>query len=118
MPPDHDLVNGSANLDDAGSAAGGGLAWHAIDAGQVLHFEGVDAQRGLSSAEAAARTRQSGQACLAGNEPDLDTTARDVPAGPAGHRPRLLRRGHRAGSVRDDQPARGRGAAECHLDDQ
>ena len=35
--------------------AAGELAWHTLSADQVLHSEGVDAQRGLSSAETAAR---------------------------------------------------------------
>jgi len=44
----------------------GELAWHTLSAGQVLHSEGADAQRGLSSAEAAARTRRFGPNKLAG----------------------------------------------------
>src|ERR1700744_6373286 len=36
-------------------SAAGQLAWHTLGADQVLHSEGGDAQRGLSSAEAAAR---------------------------------------------------------------
>src|SRR6516165_1576286 len=44
----------------------GELAWHTLSADQVLHSEGVDAQRGLSSAEAAARTRRFGPNKLAG----------------------------------------------------
>ena len=43
----------------------GELAWHTLSAGQVLHSEGADAQRGLSSAEAAARTRRFGPNKLA-----------------------------------------------------
>src|SRR5215472_353414 len=46
--------------------AAGELSWHTLRAGQVLHSEGVDAQRGLSSAEAAARTRRFGPNKLAG----------------------------------------------------
>src|SRR5215475_957850 len=40
--------------------AAGELAWHTLGADQVLHSEGVDGQRGLSSAEAAARARRFG----------------------------------------------------------
>jgi P-type Ca2+ transporter type 2C len=40
--------------------ADGELAWHTLGADQVLRSEGVDRQRGLSSAEAAARARQFG----------------------------------------------------------
>jgi Ca2+-transporting ATPase len=40
--------------------AAGELAWHTLDAEQVLRSEGVDGQRGLSSAEAAARAQQFG----------------------------------------------------------
>src|SRR5690349_14578689 len=40
--------------------AAGELAWHTLGADQVLRSEGVDRQRGLSSAEAAARARQFG----------------------------------------------------------
>ena len=35
-------------------------AWHTLGADQVLHSEGVDGQRGLSSAEAAARAQRFG----------------------------------------------------------
>src|SRR5215472_19313158 len=45
--------------------AAGELAWHTLSADQVLHSEGVDAQRGLSSAEADARTRRFGPNKLA-----------------------------------------------------
>src|SRR4029077_17318645 len=41
-------------------AAAGELAWHTLGADQVLHSEGVDGQRGLSSAEAAARAGRFG----------------------------------------------------------
>ena len=41
--------------------AAGELAWHTLGADQVLRSEGVDAQHGLSSAEAAARARQFGR---------------------------------------------------------
>jgi Ca2+-transporting ATPase len=40
--------------------AAGGLVWHTLDAGQVLRYEGVDGQRGLSSAEATARAQRFG----------------------------------------------------------
>ncbi|HEY6313798.1 MAG TPA: HAD-IC family P-type ATPase [Streptosporangiaceae bacterium] len=40
--------------------AAGELVWHTLGADQVLHSEGVDAQRGLSSAEAAARAEKFG----------------------------------------------------------
>ncbi|HLN66665.1 MAG TPA: HAD-IC family P-type ATPase, partial [Streptosporangiaceae bacterium] len=40
--------------------ADGKLAWHTLGADQVLHSEGVDGQRGLSSAEAAARAERFG----------------------------------------------------------
>ncbi len=43
-----------------GPPAGGELAWHTLGADQVLHSEGVDGQRGLSSAEAAARAERFG----------------------------------------------------------
>ena len=45
--------------------AAAGLAWHTLGAGQVLQSEGVDAQRGLSSAEAAARAQRFGPNKLA-----------------------------------------------------
>ena len=45
--------------------AAGGLAWHTLGADQVLHSEGVDGRRGLSSAEAAARAQRSGPNKLA-----------------------------------------------------
>jgi len=41
------------------------LAWHTLSADQVLHSEGVDAHRGLSSAEAGARTERFGPNKLA-----------------------------------------------------
>ena len=40
--------------------AAGELAWHTLGADQVLRFEGADGQRGLSSAEVAARARRFG----------------------------------------------------------
>jgi P-type Ca2+ transporter type 2C len=45
--------------------AGGELAWHTLSADQVLQSEGTDGQRGLSSAEAAARGRRCGPNKLA-----------------------------------------------------
>ena len=45
--------------------AAGELAWHTLSADQVLRSEGVDAQQGLSSAEAAARAQQFGPNKLA-----------------------------------------------------
>jgi P-type Ca2+ transporter type 2C len=47
-----------------------GLAWHTLSGDQVLHFEGVDGQRGLSSAEAAARAQRSGPNKLAAGKPE------------------------------------------------
>ena len=41
-------------------SAAGQLVWHTLSADQVLHSEGVDAQHGLSSAEAAARAHRFG----------------------------------------------------------
>src|ERR1700748_3423241 len=41
-------------------AAASELAWHTLGTNQVLRSEGVDGQRGLSSAEAAARTQRFG----------------------------------------------------------
>jgi hypothetical protein len=41
-----------------GPQAAGELAWHTLGADQVLRSEGVDGQRGLNSAEAAARTQE------------------------------------------------------------
>jgi P-type Ca2+ transporter type 2C len=43
-----------------GPSADGELAWHTLGADQVLRSEGVDGQRGLSSAEAAARAERFG----------------------------------------------------------
>jgi len=40
--------------------AAGELAWHTLGVDQVLHSEGVDERRGLSSAEAAARAQRFG----------------------------------------------------------
>jgi P-type Ca2+ transporter type 2C len=41
-------------------SASGQLVWHTLGADQVLHSEGVDAQRGLSPVEAAARAERFG----------------------------------------------------------
>jgi Ca2+-transporting ATPase len=46
-------------------AAAGDPAWHTLSVGQVLRSEGVDGQRGLSSAEAAARAQRFGPNKLA-----------------------------------------------------
>src|SRR5260370_25462543 len=51
-----------------GPSAASGPAWHTLGADQVLHSEGVDAQRGLSSAEAAARAGRVGQNRYAGGQ--------------------------------------------------
>ena len=48
--------------------AAGGLAWHTLGAGQVLRSEGVDGQRGLSSAQAAARAGRFGPNELAAGQ--------------------------------------------------
>jgi P-type Ca2+ transporter type 2C len=58
----------SGVTDTAGSGRppeAGELAWHTLSADQVLRSEGVDGQRGLSSAEAAARAQRSGPNKLA-----------------------------------------------------
>ena len=47
----------------------GGLDWHTLGAEQVLQSEGADGQRGLSSAEAAARARRFGPNQLAAGRP-------------------------------------------------
>ena len=46
-------------------SAAGELAWHTLSAEEVLRSEGADAQRGLSSAEAASRARRFGPNKLA-----------------------------------------------------
>ena len=46
-------------------SAAGELAWHTLSAEEVLRSEGADGQRGLSSAEAAARARRFGPNKLA-----------------------------------------------------
>jgi Ca2+-transporting ATPase len=54
----------------AGMPSADGLAWHTLSGDQVLHFEGADGQRGLSSAEAAARAQRSGPNKLAAGKPE------------------------------------------------
>src|SRR5580704_17461413 len=49
-------------------AAAGELAWHTLGADQVMQSEGVDGQRGLSSAEAAARAQRFGPNELAAGQ--------------------------------------------------
>ena len=55
------MTSGAADTPRSGGPpAVGELAWHTLGAGQVLRSEGVDGQRGLSSAEAAARAQRFG----------------------------------------------------------
>ncbi len=55
------MTSGVADTPRSGRPpAGGELAWHTLGADQVLQSEGVDGQRGLSSAEAAARAERFG----------------------------------------------------------
>src|SRR5215472_7297127 len=55
------MTSGVADTPRSGQPpAPGELAWHTLSADQVLHSEGVDEQRGLSSAEAAARVQRFG----------------------------------------------------------
>jgi P-type Ca2+ transporter type 2C len=55
------MTSGVADTSRSGGPpAAGELAWHTLGADQVLHSEGVDGQRGLSSAEAAARAERFG----------------------------------------------------------
>jgi Ca2+-transporting ATPase len=49
-------------------SAAGGLAWHTLSADEVLRSEGVDGQRGLSSAEGAARAERFGPNKLAAGQ--------------------------------------------------
>jgi P-type Ca2+ transporter type 2C len=51
-----------------GPLAAGELEWHTLGADQVLQSEGVDGQRGLSSAEAAARAERFGPNTLAAGQ--------------------------------------------------
>src|SRR5690349_22230694 len=56
------MTSGATDTSRTGRpAAAGDLAWHTLGADEVLRSEGVDGQRGLSSAEAAARARQFGR---------------------------------------------------------
>jgi P-type Ca2+ transporter type 2C len=60
------MTSGVTDTPRPGRPPGGGaLAWHTLSAAQALESEGVDGQRGLSSAEAAARARQCGPNKLA-----------------------------------------------------
>jgi len=55
------MTSGVADAPGSAVPSGPGqLAWYTLGADQVLHSEGVDAQRGLSSAEAAARAERFG----------------------------------------------------------
>src|SRR6266566_7461993 len=58
---EHHMTSGVTDTPRSGRPpAAGELAWHTLGADQVLHSEGVDEQRGLSSAEAAARGERFG----------------------------------------------------------
>ena len=60
------MSSGVADTPGSGEPpAAGELAWHTLGADQVLRSEGADGQRGLSSAEAAARARRFGPNKLA-----------------------------------------------------
>ena len=60
------MTSGVTDRPGSGRAsAAGELAWHTLSADQVLRSEGANAQRGLSSAEAAARARRFGPNKLA-----------------------------------------------------
>ena len=55
------MTSGAADTPRSGRPpAAGELTWHTLGADQVLRSEGVDGQRGLSSAEVAERTQQFG----------------------------------------------------------
>src|SRR6266550_6208730 len=55
------MTSGVTDTPRSGEPTGAGeLAWHTLGAEQVLHSEGVDEQRGLSSAEAATRAQRFG----------------------------------------------------------
>ncbi|HXC81069.1 MAG TPA: cation-transporting P-type ATPase, partial [Trebonia sp.] len=55
------MTSGVADTPTSGPPpAAGEMAWHTLGADQVLHSEGVEEQRGLSSAEAAARAERFG----------------------------------------------------------
>ena len=58
---EHRMTSGVTGTPRSGGPpADGELAWHTLGADEVLRSEGVDGQRGLSSAEAAARARRFG----------------------------------------------------------
>jgi Ca2+-transporting ATPase len=58
---EHHMTSGVTDTPTSGRPpADGELAWHTLGADQVLRSEGVDGQRGLSSAEAAARAQRFG----------------------------------------------------------
>jgi len=59
------MTSGVTDTPRSGRPPAGGVAWHTLGADQVLQSEGVDGQRGLSSAEAAARAQRSGPNKLA-----------------------------------------------------
>ena len=60
------MTSGVTDTPRSGQPPGSGeLAWHTLSTGQVLESEGVDGQRGLSSAEVGARVRRSGPNKLA-----------------------------------------------------
>src|SRR5271166_772471 len=60
------MTSGVTDTPRSGRPPGsGGLAWHTLSTDQVLESEGVDGQRGLTSAEAVARARRSGPNKLA-----------------------------------------------------
>ena len=66
------MTSGVADTPRSGRPpAAGELAWHTLGADQVLRSEGVDGQSGLSSAEAAARTRRFGPNKLAESRTEL-----------------------------------------------
>ena len=55
------MVSGATDTPRSGlPPAAGELTWHTLGADQVLRAEGVDGQRGLSSAEVAERTQRFG----------------------------------------------------------
>ncbi|MGH3268944.1 MAG: cation-transporting P-type ATPase, partial [Trebonia sp.] len=57
----HQMTSGAADTARSGRPlAGGEPAWHRLGADQVLHSEGVDGQRGLSSADVAERAQRFG----------------------------------------------------------
>ena len=63
------MTSGVAGTPRSGEPpAHGELAWHTLGADQVLHSEGVDGHRGLSSAEAAARAERFGPNELAAGQ--------------------------------------------------